>query len=33
MKNILETLTFAVSGKGMYDITEDTINWVKKNEL
>ena len=33
MKNILEKLTFAVSGKGMYEITADTINWVNKNKL
>ena len=33
MKNILETLTLKVSGKGMYEITADTINWVNKNKL
>ena len=33
MKNILETLTFELSGKGMYEITADTINWVIKHEL
>ena len=33
MKNFLETLTFTVTGKGMYEITSDTINWVNKHKL
>ena len=33
MKNISETLSFTVSGKGMYEITKDTINWIHKNQL
>ena len=31
MKNINETLKFPVSGKGMYEITENINNWVSKN--
>ena len=33
MKNILETLSFAVSGKGMYEITNDTRTWINKHKL
>ena len=33
MKNILETLPFTVSGKGMYEITIDVSNWVNKHSL
>ena len=33
MKNISETLSFSVSGKGMYEITKDTINWLHKHQL
>ena len=33
MKNILETLSFKVSGKGMYEITGDVSNWVTQNTL
>ena len=33
MKNILETLTYPVDGKGMYEITKDTSAWVNKHQL
>ena len=33
MKNIFNTLSFNVNGKGMYEITDETKNWVKKNNL
>ncbi|PPR48980.1 MAG: hypothetical protein CFH15_01421 [Alphaproteobacteria bacterium MarineAlpha5_Bin5] len=33
MKNISETIVFPVSGKGMYDITNDIIEWVNKKQL
>ena len=33
MKNILETLPFTVSGKGMYEITNDVSNWVNQHSL
>ena len=33
MKNILETLPFKVSGKGMYEITSDVSNWVNQHKL
>ena len=33
MKNILETLLFKVSGKGMYEITSDVSNWVNQHKL
>ena len=33
MKNILETLSFKVSGKGMYEITSDVSNWVTQHTL
>ena len=33
MKNISETLSFPVSGKGMYEITKDTIKWLNKHQL
>ena len=33
MKNFLETLTFTVAGKGMYEITNDTSNWLNKHKL
>ena len=33
MKNILETQTYPVSGKGMYDITKEINFWVSKNQL
>ena len=33
MKNILETLPFKVSGKGMYEITSDVNNWVTQHTL
>ena len=33
MKNILETLSFKVSGKGMYEITSDVSNWVIQHIL
>ena len=33
MKNILETLSFKVSGKGMYEITSDVSNWVTQHIL
>ena len=33
MKNISEILFFTVKGKGMYDITKDTIDWIHKNKL
>ena len=33
MKNILETLPFTVSGKGMYEITIDVNNWVNQHSL
>ena len=33
MKNILETLPFKVSGKGMYEITSDVSNWVTQHIL
>mgnify|MGYP001445254682 CR=1 FL=1 len=33
MKNINETIVFPVSGKGMYDITNDIIEWVNKKQL
>ena len=33
MKNILETLPFKVSGKGMYEITSDVRNWVNQHKL
>ena len=33
MKNILETLPFTVSGKGMYQITNDVSNWVNQHSL
>lgn len=33
MKNILETLTYPVNGKGMYEITTDTSAWVNRHQL
>tara|TARA_B100001123_G_C15111465_1_gene947645 strand:- start:660 stop:1079 length:420 start_codon:yes stop_codon:yes gene_type:complete len=33
MKNISDTLSFKINGKGMYEITDETKNWVKKNKL
>ena len=33
MKNILETLSYPVSGKGMYEITNDTRIWINKHKL
>ena len=33
MKNILEALSFKVSGKGMYEITSDVSNWVNQHTL
>ena len=33
MKNILETQTYPVRGKGMYDITKEINSWVSKNQL
>ena len=33
MKNISEILSFPVSGKGMYEITADTIDWLHKHQL
>ena len=33
MKNISDTLSFNINGKGMYEITDETKNWVKKNKL
>ena len=33
MKNILEALSFKVSGKGMYEITSDVSNWVIQHIL
>ncbi len=33
MRNISETLSFSVSGKGMYEITKDTIDWLHKHQL
>ena len=33
MKNILETLPFKVSGKGMYEVTSDVSNWVTQHIL
>ena len=33
MKNINETIVFPVSGKGMYEITNDIIEWVNKMQL
>ena len=33
MKNINETIVFPVSGKGMYEITNDIIEWVNKKQL
>ena len=33
MKNILETIAYPVSGKGMYEITSDIRNWVDKHKI
>jgi len=33
MKNINETILFQVSGKGMYEITNDIIEWINKKQL
>ena len=33
IKNILETLSYPVSGKGMYEITNDTKTWIHKHKL
>ena len=33
MKNIIEDLTFNTSGKGMYEITNQIIEWVKINKV
>ena len=33
MKNIIEDLTFSTSGKGMYEITNKIIEWVKINKI
>jgi len=33
MKTISETISFPVTGKGMYEITKNIINWITKNQL
>ena len=33
MKNIIEDLTFFTSGKGMYEITDKIIEWVKIHKI
>ena len=33
MKNIIDDLTFNTSGKGMYEITNRIIEWVKINKV
>ncbi|MDC0453538.1 secondary thiamine-phosphate synthase enzyme YjbQ [Alphaproteobacteria bacterium] len=33
MKNILETLAYPVSGKGMYEITSDIRKWGDKHKI
>ena len=33
MMNINEIIIFPVNGKGMYEITAETINWINKNHL
>ena len=33
MKDILETLSFKVSGKGMHEITNDVSNWITQHTL
>ena len=33
MKNILETLAYPVSGKGMYEITSNISKWVDKHKI
>ena len=33
MKNIIDDLTFNTSGKGMYEITNQIIEWVKINKF
>ena len=33
MKNISEILSFPVFGKGMYEITADTFDWLHKHQL
>ena len=33
MKNIIDDLTFNTSGKGMYEITNQIIEWVKINKV
>ena len=33
MKNILETLAYPVSGKGMYEITSNIRKWVDKHKI
>ena len=33
MKNIIDDLTFNTSGKGMYEITNKIIEWVKINKV
>ena len=33
MKNIIDDLTFNTSGKGMYEITNQIIKWVKINKF
>ena len=33
MKNIIDDLTFNTSGKGMYEITNRIIEWVKINKI
>jgi len=33
MKNIAKILHFTVKGKGMYDITKKTCDWIYKNQL
>ena len=33
MKNILETLTYPISGKGMYEITSDISKWIDTHKI
>ena len=33
MKNISEVLLFPVKGKGMYEITKHTTDWINKNKI
>ena len=33
MKNLLEDLYFPTSGKGMFEITNDIVKWISKNDI